>query len=66
VEVLRSRIEERARQGGDPSEADLAVLEWQRSHHEPLQADESLDAFEAASDDPAVLGRIKQYIASRK
>jgi len=66
VEVLRSRIEERARQGGDPSEADLAVLEWQRSHHEPLQADESLDAFEAASDDPAVLGRIAQYIASRK
>jgi len=65
VEVLRSRIEERARQGGDPSEADLAVLEWQRSHHESLQADESLDVFQAASDDPAVLSRVKRYIASR-
>jgi len=65
VEVLRSRIEGRARQGGDPSEADLAVLEWQRSHHESLQADESLDVFQAASDDPAVLSRVKRYIASR-
>jgi len=65
MEVLRSRIAERAGHGGDSSEADLAVLEWQRSHHEPLQADESLDVFEAASDDPKVLGWIKRYIASR-
>jgi aminoglycoside phosphotransferase family enzyme/predicted kinase len=66
VEVLRARIEDRARQGGDPSEADLAVLEWQQRHYEPVQADEALDVFEASSDDPGALGWIKRYIASRR
>jgi len=64
LEVLRSRVEGRSRRGGDPSEADLAVLEWQRQHEEPLRADESLDVFEASSTDPTVLDRLKRYVAS--
>jgi predicted kinase len=38
--TLRERIATRARQGGDPSEADLQVLEWQRRAQEPLGRDE--------------------------
>ncbi|NUA28558.1 bifunctional aminoglycoside phosphotransferase/ATP-binding protein [Cupriavidus basilensis] len=38
--TLRERIVTRARQGGDPSEADLQVLEWQRRAQEPLGSDE--------------------------
>ena len=34
VATLRGRIESRKREGGDPSEADIAVLEWQRAHFE--------------------------------
>jgi predicted kinase len=64
LDVLRSRIEDRARRGGDPSEADLEVLEWQRRLHEPLQPDESFDVFEASTNDPAVLDRLKRYLGS--
>ncbi|AJG19322.1 bifunctional aminoglycoside phosphotransferase/ATP-binding protein [Cupriavidus basilensis] len=38
--TLRERIVTRARRGGDPSEADLQVLEWQRRAQEPLGSDE--------------------------
>ncbi|WP_242466474.1 bifunctional aminoglycoside phosphotransferase/ATP-binding protein [Thiohalobacter sp. COW1] len=38
--VLRQRIQARARSGGDPSEADLAVLDQQLEHQEPLTGDE--------------------------
>ncbi|MGO4331799.1 bifunctional aminoglycoside phosphotransferase/ATP-binding protein [Cupriavidus sp. 2TAF22] len=38
--TLRERIAARARQGGDPSDADLQVLEWQRRVQEPLGSDE--------------------------
>ncbi|WP_420993735.1 AAA family ATPase [Cupriavidus sp. 30B13] len=40
VAVLRERIAARARQGGDPSEATLDVLEGQRRAQEPLASDE--------------------------
>jgi hypothetical protein len=38
--ILRERIVRRSRQGGDASEADLAVLEHQLASHEPLGSDE--------------------------
>lgn len=38
--VLRQRIQARARSGGDPSEADLAVLDRQLEQQEPLTGDE--------------------------
>lgn len=38
--TLRSRIEKRARLGGDPSEASLSVLERQLEHFEPFSEEE--------------------------
>lgn len=38
--VLRARVAERTRRGGDPSDADLAVLEHQLATREPLSSDE--------------------------
>ena len=40
VGTLRARIAARARGGGDASEADAAVLDWQLAHREPVGADE--------------------------
>jgi predicted kinase len=40
--VLRSRIALRASKGGDPSEADLAVLDHQRATAEPVTAEDEL------------------------
>jgi aminoglycoside phosphotransferase family enzyme/predicted kinase len=40
VEALRDRIRKRAETGGDPSEATLAVLEYQRQSVEPLTEQE--------------------------
>ena len=39
-DVLRSRVERRAAQAGDASEANLAVLDAQRARYQPLGADE--------------------------
>ena len=39
-ELARRRIAQRRQQGGDPSEADAAVLEAQLAALEPLEADE--------------------------
>jgi len=39
-EVVRSRIQERDRQGRDASEADVNVLEWQKEHWEAVVSDE--------------------------
>lgn len=38
--VLRKRIRDRVRRGGDASDADIAVLEHQLAHHEPLTRQE--------------------------
>ncbi len=40
VATLESRIKSRAAAGNDPSEANLAVLQQQIQHHDPLAADE--------------------------
>ncbi len=44
-EVLRTRVSARARSGGDPSEADLDVLGWQRQHLQSVTADEGLETI---------------------
>lgn len=43
VEVLRARVAARAAQGGDPSEADVDVLQRQLAWWQPLAADELAD-----------------------
>jgi uncharacterized protein len=50
-EVLRSRIEERGRQGRDASEADVNVLKWQKEHWEPVMADEQWTVISVATAD---------------
>ena len=41
-QVLRQRVSARAATGTDASEADVAVLDWQLHHTEPVQPDEGL------------------------
>jgi hypothetical protein len=48
--LLRQRIEQRQQQGGDPSEATLAVLERQLATAEPLVADELKSVVAVESD----------------
>ncbi len=45
--VLESRIQSRAAEAKDASEADLSVLRWQQVNAEPLSDDESLDVLTA-------------------
>jgi aminoglycoside phosphotransferase family enzyme/predicted kinase len=49
---LRERVAARAASGADPSEADVAVLEHQLQHCEPLADDERAFTIEAATDQP--------------
>jgi len=49
VELLRSRIRERAQQREDASDADLAVLEHQLQHHDPLTPSERARVIQAPS-----------------
>jgi aminoglycoside phosphotransferase family enzyme/predicted kinase len=50
-ERLRERVAMRTASGTDPSEADVAVLEHQLEHCEPLADDERAFVIEAATDD---------------
>jgi hypothetical protein len=45
-QILRARVAQRRERGTDASEADLAVLQWQQAHVEPLLASERLVAVE--------------------
>ncbi|RMG34652.1 MAG: aminoglycoside phosphotransferase [Gammaproteobacteria bacterium] len=48
--VLRQRVAQRARAGRDASEADLAVLEQQLGHRQPLSEEERLHGVEPSMD----------------
>jgi len=52
VAVLRQRVLQRASQGGDPSEADLAVLEGQLKAREPLTQEERACALAVDTSQP--------------
>lgn len=49
---MRERVAARAAAGGDPSEADLQVLERQLRYREPLSADERVFVIQAVTDEP--------------
>ena len=51
-ETLRDRVETRRRQGNDPSDADLAVLERQRGLREPLTQAEKSHCIEVNTERP--------------
>lgn len=62
--VLRERIRQRQRAGRDASEADLAVLESQLQHHDPLDAEEQRVTHPVDTEQPldpaALAARIRQ------
>jgi predicted kinase len=63
LHILQSRVRQRAAQGGDASEADTAVLDWQLQCREPLQAEEQLAVIEvdtSAEPDAAALATLAQ------
>ncbi len=51
-DTLRARVQQRAQRGDDASDADVAVLEAQLSHRQPLQDDER-DAVQVFDAEPA-------------
>lgn len=63
VETLEARIVERRRSDADPSEADVAVLEWQRSHFEPIVPAEGFLVHELATAAPHALEDLLRRIA---
>lgn len=53
-EALRARIASRQRAGTDASEADMAVLQWQKGNFETYSLDEGLVVIDVASDNDVV------------
>jgi aminoglycoside phosphotransferase family enzyme/predicted kinase len=49
ISLLQKRIEARHAAGGDASEADLAVLDWQLKHCEPIDPTEGLDVVKVSA-----------------
>jgi uncharacterized protein len=62
LSVLESRIQQRARAGSDASEADIAVLEWQLSRYEPVEADGPLQVFSADTSEASVFERLSNQL----
>ena len=62
--ILRARIAARSKAGHDPSEADEAVLDWQRAHLEPLSPEEPFDVIRLETADPKSLGNVLRRIAA--
>ena len=63
-EVLRTRVQARHQRGDDPSDADLSVLQWQLSHCEPIQTDESFTLFEAVANRSDVIETLTRRIST--
>lgn len=61
-DILHARIEERARRGADPSDADLAVLEWQTRHEEPFDSDEARIVLRASGEGSQMLDAIMEQL----
>ena len=61
-DALRARIEERARQGTDPSDANLSVLHWQLAHDEPFDSDEARFVLRVSSEDPQMVDTARKQI----
>jgi len=55
LDILRDRIEKRAKRGTDPSDAGSSVLQWQLQHAEPFDPEEARLVLCVSSEDPQVL-----------
>jgi uncharacterized protein len=61
-DVLQARIVERRQRSDDPSEADLAVLNWQELHFEPIQPQEEFTVFEVETAESDAVDRLLESI----
>jgi predicted kinase len=64
-EELHRRLECRERSGGDPSEADVAVLRYQRDHADALEVDERDYVIEVATDEPVDVDSLMHQVIAR-
>jgi aminoglycoside phosphotransferase family enzyme/predicted kinase len=64
-QLLRDRVRQRAEQGGDPSEADIGVLESQLKSVEPLDGDELALRLVVSPDDEQWTAHLKRVVHSR-
>lgn len=60
--VLKARIEGRARQGTDPSDEDLSVLQWQLAHYEPFDSAEAGFVLSVSTEDPHALETVQSRL----
>ena len=63
VDVLCERLQRRAMQKGEASEADLAVLEFQLEHEQPIAADEMQRAVRVGAEPPDTETLVEQIRA---
>jgi aminoglycoside phosphotransferase family enzyme/predicted kinase len=63
-QVLQARIVERQGRHNDPSEADLAVLDWQTEHFEAPGPNEALTVFEAQSAEAVAIEPLMRRISA--
>lgn len=61
-DVLKARIEARAKKGHDPSDADLSVLHWQIEHDEPLDREEIPCLLHVDSEDPQSIAEVSRQL----
>jgi uncharacterized protein len=61
-EVLEARLAARQRGGADVSEADHAVLAWQRTQFQPLRPAEDFHIIDVDTTDPDVLSHVLQSV----
>ena len=52
LSLLRERVAQRHCAGTDESEADVAVLDWQLTRFEPIEADEQISVIDVDTGDP--------------
>lgn len=63
--TLRTRVQTRARERKDPSDADQLVLEGQLRNFLPLRADEQADAIVIDTREPGAVERVVAAVAAR-
>lgn len=66
VDTLRDRVEKRAQQGGDVSDATVAILEYQLATREPLSAGEQLSTLEINTEDPLNVEKILRHLENSR
>jgi predicted kinase len=62
--ALEARIADRRRARADASEADIAVLDWQESHREPITRDEGLTVIDADTTRANIANEVRETLCT--